>query len=258
MIRQKNIKSGRLLEVEFYPVYGDGRRMPERAAKTKRSSKEQELYNQKQAQKKLTRLINANFTDEDIFEHITYGPRFAPKTMEDARRDMVNYLRRIKTYRRNHGLPELRYIYVIEEQVYQTGPRKGEKNFHFHLFMSGMDRDVAEKMWKKGMRVNADRFRPDRFGPEAAAKYIAKDPKGRKRFSGSKNLKKPIVSEPIDGRITKKGVEKLAKERVDDKDYWERRYKSYEFIDCRAKYNEYNGHWYVSVVLFKKTRARRN
>lgn len=258
MIREKKIKSGRLLEVEFYPIFGDGRRMPERAAKTKRSSKEQEKYNQKQSQKKMVRIINANFTDADIFEHITYDPKFAPKTIEDARKDMVNYLRRVKAYRRKNRLPELRYIYVIEEQIYKSGEREGEKSFHFHLFMSGMDRDVAEEMWKKGMRVNADRFRPDRFGPEAAAKYMAKDPKGKKRFTGSKNLKKPIMMEPIDGKITKRGVEKLAKGRVDDKDYWERRYKGYGFVDCKARYNEYNGHWYVSVVLFKNKKVGRN
>ena len=64
-------------------------------------------------------------------------------------------------------------------------------------------------------------------------------------------MKKPIKAAPLDGRITARGVEKLARERTDDAAYWERRYKGYRFVRAYSRYNSYNGYWYVSVVMYK-------
>ena len=41
MQRERITKSGRLLDIDFYPVLADGRRLPTRAPKTKRSTAEQ-------------------------------------------------------------------------------------------------------------------------------------------------------------------------------------------------------------------------
>ena len=58
-----------------------------------------------------------------------------------------------------------------------------------------------------------------------------------------------------DGKITRRGVERMAKERVDDREYWEKRYKGYRFVKCYARYNNFNGYWYVSVVMYKTAGA---
>lgn len=252
MIREKQIKSGRLFETSFYPVYDSGRRMKEKKERKEISSEEQQAYNRKRAEKKFIRLVNCNFDNEDIFLHLTYDPVNAPLSEEGARKDVTNYLRRIKRYRKKQGLPDLKYIYVLEQKVYKTGRYAGLVNWHCHMFMNGggFTRDMAEDMWTKGM-TNADRYQPDTFGPETAAKYLCKDPQGKKRFVTSKNLKKPVESKPKDGKVGRRTVEKMAKLHCDDKEYWERRYKGYNFIKCDAHYNEYNGHWYVSVVMFK-------
>lgn len=251
MERERHIKSGPLLEVDFYPVTADGRRLPERAPKSKPSTKEQLKYNQNQAAKKLIRLVNANFALGDLFVHLTYQPEHVPKTEGDVRRDVQNYIRRIKRYRRKQGMSPMKYIYVIEKQICKSGKRKGEISWHVHMMMSEMDRNTAEDMWGKGVRVNADRFQPETFGPEAAARYISKDPQGSKRFVYSRNLDKPQTPPPRDGKITCRGVERMARERVDDAAYWERRYKGYRFLYCFPRLNPYNGHWYVSVVMYK-------
>lgn len=286
--REKQTRSGPLLEVDFYPIFQDGRRIPSRAPKTKPSSEEQKKYNRLQATKKLIRLVNANFDSSDYLLHPTYTPALSPGTEEQARRDLVNYLRRVKTKRAAEArrlkkqlteaeaaaekLPEnaflqenvqtlrakiqkvsspFKYIYVIEKQTYKTGKYAGKPNYHFHLFLSGgLDRKVLEAMWKGGIRTNCDSYQPDRFGPEAAARYMSKDPQGAKRFSYSKNLAKP-KEKTKDGRITGRGVEQIAKKRQDDREYWERRYKGYRFLRCYARYNDYNGYWYVSAVLYK-------
>ena len=96
MIREKHTKSGKLLEADFFPVFSDGRRVPSRAPKTNRSTAEQARYNRRQAVKKMVRIINTNFDSEDIIMHPTYEQAKAPQSIEEARRDLVNYLRRVK------------------------------------------------------------------------------------------------------------------------------------------------------------------
>lgn len=279
MIREKHTKSGKLFEADFYPIWNDGRRLPSRAPKTNKSTEEQARYNKRQAEKKLIRLVNTNFDTGDVFMSPTYEQSKAPQSEEEARRDIVNYLRRVKR-KRNSELKRItkllsenpedkklkeqkeqlekpfKYIYVIEKVTYKTGKYAGRDNWHFHLFLTGgVDRDTLEDMWPNGIRTNADRFQPEKFGPEAAAKYMSKAPQGSKRFCCSRNLDKPKTSKPKDGRISARGVQMLATQRIDDKEYWERRYKGYRFVKCYARYNEYNGNWYVSVVMYKASGA---
>lgn len=253
MIREKKIKSGKLLEIEFFPVYDNGSRIPERAPKEKPSKEKQKKINKKNAEKKLIRKVNANFDEGDLFVHLTYPSAKAPQSEDEVKKNLRNFLRRIKTYRSKNNLPELKYLYVIEKTEYKSGANKGTANWHIHMFMSKMDRNIVEDMWTHGT-ANADRYQPRSFGPKAAAKYIAKSPEGKKRFSGSRNLKKPVFPKPRDGKITRRGVEKIATQRVDDREYWERRYKGYEFLECVPIFNQFNLNWYVSVVMYKKER----
>lgn len=292
MQREKRTVSGPLLEVDFYPIFEDGRRIPERAPKTQASREAQKRYNDQQATKKCVRLVNANFGKDDYFLHLTYKPEAAPKNEQEARRDIANYLRRIKR-RREKALEDktrelasaknavrkapgntfllknvdelrreikrlkepIRYLYAIERQTYKTGARAGQDNWHFHAFVSGgLPADEMEKSWNG--RVNCARFQPEDFGPEAAARYISKYPQGKKRFAASRNLKKP-VEKVRDNGITRAGVEKMARTRRDDREYWERRYPGYRFIRCEARFNEYNGHWYVTCVMYAKEGKKR-
>lgn len=282
MQREKKTMSGPLLEIDVYPVFRNGYKIPSRAPKTKRSTPEQIKYNQNQATKKLVRLVNANFSGSDIFLHQTYDPTEAPQDEKQAYKDVTNYIRRVKTARATElkklngvikALPDspaikeyadelrrqkkqlekpLKYIYVIEESVYQKGLYAGSRNYHIHMFVTGgLSRNKMERIWGRGARTNADRFQPETFGPEAAAVYISKNPQGSKRFCVSKNLDKPKTPKPRDGHMSKRDVERIARERADDAEYWERRYKGYRFLRCFARYNAYNGYWYVSITMYK-------
>ncbi len=286
MIREKKIKSGPLLEIDFFPVFSDGRRLPTRSGKRQKSKTAQERYNHLVSCKKLIRFVNANFSSDDYYMHPTYDQIYAPRSYEEAKRDIVNTMRRFKTARAsekrrltkeleeltaiahpsktvqkiisalknsiNKLQEQLKYIYVIESVTYKSGVKKGQTNYHFHLFVTGgLDRDRMESIWNKGVRVNCNNYQPEKFGPEAAAKYMSKDPAGKKRYVCSRNLEKPVVSKPKDGKITRQGVSKLATERIDDREYWERRYPGYRFLRCYARYNEYNGNWYVSAIMYK-------
>lgn len=289
MEREKKTISGPLMEIDFYPVFSDGRRIPVREPKTKASTEAQKKYNQTQATKKFVRLVNANFDSTDYFMHPTYEPKYAPQSEQRARRDIVNYLRRVKTRRASEAkkliktleeirkaikaLPDntylqdeakrlkaqikklqapMKYIYVIEKKEYQRGPYAGRTNWHFHLFLTGgIDNKTLEEMWSKGIRTNCNNYQPDRFGPEAAAIYMSKDPQGAKRFAYSRNLSKPKEHIAKGRGLTRRSVERLALDHVDDASYWEKRYKGYKFIRCFARYNGYNAHWYVTAIMYK-------
>ena len=80
MIREKKTLSGRLLEVDYYPVIANGNRLPMHPPKHKRSTAEQERYNRNQAIKKLIRLVNANFDTGDVLMHPTYEQSKAPRS----------------------------------------------------------------------------------------------------------------------------------------------------------------------------------
>ncbi len=286
---EKHTKSGKLLEVDFYPVWADGRKMPTRSPKTKPSSKAKEKYNKNQALKNFVRMICANFDNTDYLLHITYIPALAPQTEEEARRDITNYYRRVKR-KRESKLKELekklksakgalsntpdniflqesifdlkkqikklkspfKFAYTIEEQIYKTGIHKGKSNWHFHIFATGGLPDTTlENMWGKGLRCNCDNYQPEKFGPETAAKYLMKDPRGVKKYAHSKNMDKPIEVYKKAGSVSRSQVERMARLRNDDAEYWERKYKGYRFIRCFPRFNEYNGNWYVSVIMYR-------
>lgn len=287
MQREKRTVSGRLLEADFFPVFRSGRAMPTRAPKEKQSSAAQAKYNRQQAIKKLIRLVNANFDDGDYLMHPTYAQAQAPKDWDEAQRNIRNYVRRVRDARKrklreveqniedaealcrvapNKYIEQtlsrlvrtaeklsapLKYAIAIEEVTYKTGEKKGQTNYHYHLFITGgLPRSTMENLWNKGERVNCDRFRPDTFGPEAAARYISKQCAGKKRIIYSRNLEEPKVKIK-DGGVTKRQVEKWCADRVDDAEFWEKRYKGYKFVRAFPRWNEYNANWYLSVVMYK-------
>ena len=289
MIREKRTLSGPLLEIDLYPVFASGRRVPTRAPKFQPSTEAQKKYNQTQATKKMVRLANTNFDKTDYFMHPTYEPEYAPESEDRARKDINNYLRRVKARREKEAakvktdmiearkalrvLPEskyfrkhlkelrkkynklsapLKYIYVIESAVYQKGKYAGLKSWHFHLFVTGgLESSVMEELWNRGMRTNCNNYQPDKFGPEAAASYMAKDPQGKKRFVYSRNLNKPKQPKAKDKAISKRQMERIATERIDDKAYWEKKYSGYKFIRCFSRFNKYNSRWYVTAIMYK-------
>ena len=124
-----------------------------------------------------------------------------------ARKDIQNYIRRVKAYRKKNGMDELKYIYVIE---FENGEGRKKTRVHHHVIMSGMDRDAAERLWTNGW-ANTRRLQPDEYGLEALARYIVKDPKGKKRWSASRNLKEPKVT-TADTKFTRRMAERLAKD----------------------------------------------
>ena len=201
--RAKTIKSGNIVECEIYPIWNTrGQAAKAKKATTRQAQKN---LNEKNAKKNLIRKINTNFTESDLCITLTYKGQVPDEAQ--ARKDIQNYIRRVKAYRKKNGMDDLKYIYVIE---FENGEGWKKTRVHHHVIMSGMDRDAAERLWTNGW-ANTRRLQPDEYGLEALARYIAKDPKGKKRWSASRNLKEPKVT-TADTKFTKRMAERLAED----------------------------------------------
>jgi hypothetical protein len=242
--RVKTIKSGKMLESEIYPLWKSKGEVS-KAKKIMETRKAQKNLNDKNAKKNIIRKINTNFTEEDLAIDLTYKGK--PPDEEQARKDIQNYIRRVREYRRKNKLPELKYIYVIEFDV----EGKGKKRIHNHMLMNSMDRDVAEKLWNKGY-ANCRRLQPDEFGLEGIARYITKDPKGAKRWCASRNLEEPKIT-IADHKITKRQAEKIAKNEIDAAAIFEKIYKGYKFNDIKISYSDFVSGTY----LYARMRANK-
>lgn len=244
--RVKVIRSGSVLECEIYPIWNN--RSEERAARKRirETRAAQKALNERNARKNLIRKINANFTEMDLAITLTYRGK-APEERQ-ARRDMQNYMRRVKDYRQRNGLPPLKYIYVVEFSAGTGGTRK--RRVHHHVIMSGMDRDIAERLWGKGF-ANTRRLQPDEeYEFEALGRYIVKEPMGSKRWCASRNLRQPTVT-TSDRKLSKRQAERIADDADEAPDIFEKTFTGYNFVQCDVKHSEYVAGAYMYVRMHR-------
>ena len=121
---------------------------------------------------------------------------------------------------------------------------------HHHIVISGdVGRDNAEKLWKKG-RANADRLQADEFGYEALARYISKDPQGKKRWTQSRNLKQPTIR-VSDYKYSNRKVNQLATNQG-DKTEFEKLYPGYIYTSYEVQINEVTAGTYIYLKMRKE------
>lgn len=241
--RTKTTRAGKRLEVDIYPVFGYQDRMRARAAKQQITPETMRRVNLSNAKRRIVQLADANFTEEDIHLTLTYEN---PPIYSRCQRDVVNFLAAVKRRRARKGLPELKYIYVIEDD--EDGIKK---RIHVHILMSGgMSREELEKLWAKGY-ANADRLQPDERGLEAVARYLVKSQRNRRKWSCSKNLKKPDVR-VSDCKLSNAKVKKIARNLPNEaKDIMRKAYPGYEFVECKVKFSDQVDGCYIRALMRK-------
>lgn len=247
----KTYVCGKYQEVEIFPIYK--RSTAVRLEKKNSSRVAQEKLNKKRSQKQLVRMINTNFVEGDLFIDLTFDDDNMPQTVEDAKKEVVNYINRIKRFRKKNGLEEVKYIYIVE---FTSTDKKGNTvpaRAHCHMVMNKMDRDEAEKLWGKG-RANTDRLQPDENGCVGKGMYMAKfiQIKGKRKWVPSKNLKKPIVHESVT-KLSRRRAEKLALDPNSWKEIFEKLYKNkYKFNDCTRYISDFTGGCYLYARMVRR------
>lgn len=285
-IRTRTIKAGDTIEVECYPLTRVGPAARQEARARRRQSAKQAMLNRLLAAKRIRRLIEHNFTRQDWVLTLTwdYGPidrnhmSYAqalekwdalklPVDEEDARRELNNYLRRLKNrIRRKGGNPaELKDLYVLEStHENREGPRPLYAHYHFHIVLHapGLSRDELQELWPWG-DIRGDRLSFRDEGPARLAQYLTKSHKvetvdadgvRRRRWGRSKNLIEPPQT-VSDRRISRRRAAKIAADvQYDGRAIFERVYPGYRCVeDPEVKYSDFVSGAYIYARLRKIT-----
>ena len=248
--RMKTITSGKYRECEIYPIFSS-KQVAQRGKRKKETRKVQRLLNRKNARKKLIRLLNANFTDDDIWATFTYDKDHLPANKEAAHRFFRNYIRRLAYWMEKHGKGELKYVFVTEDI------ENGEKvRINHHLVTNFPDRDIAEKMWKGGARTQTRRLQADDAGYEGLARYITKarefGVKNERMWSASHNLVRPKET-VSDTAVTRRRMSRFCLNYSDAEDFL--RMKNGEYLltgEIEIKFSEF----VPGAYLYAKMRLR--
>lgn len=192
--RIKTIRAGDTIEIEGYAIWCTAKQAGEARKQSEKHREAVKAVNLRNQQKKMRRMVNANFGAGDLFITLTYDPERQPADSTAAQRDIRNYLRRLARRRARLGLPELKYIYTTECTTGILGTR-----YHHHLITNGgISRDEAEAIWKKG-NANSRICRTDNTGLTGLAHYMTKrketQEKARRHgFACSRNLRQPRIT----------------------------------------------------------------
>lgn len=121
--------------------------------------------NERKAEKKLRWLLNTNFGPGDLHCVLTYGVDEEAPGVEEARKELANFLRRMKREYKKQG-KEMKAVYVTEYKA---------KRIHHHVILNDIDTKIIQKQWKKG-RTHDTRL-DDGKDYERLAAYLIKETK---------------------------------------------------------------------------------
>lgn len=241
----KRIDAGDQVELEVYPEFTRKEDVPEEGRRANYNAQAQRNLKDKNARKNCERLINANFTSQDIWITLTYTDKNLPDSMETALENMQRYIKRINYRRKKQGMEPSRYVYVTE----WSQDEKNRIRCHHHVVMDGdLTMDEVEKAWKLGRRNETRRLDYDENGLSGLAHYITKDPQGKKRWCASKNLKKPIEHKNH-RQFSPRKVEKMARSYDDAVNMIQAAAPGCWFKSLETRYNEFNGKFYFYAKL---------
>lgn len=248
--RTRTTKAGARLEAEIYPVFGREKNGILRAARKSMTPERVRRQNWKRAEHRLELLVEENFrADRDIHISLTYEG--AEPDIRRCRKDIRNFLERVKRAREKKGLPELKYIYAIGLDA--------NTRIHAHMIMSGgLGRKELEKIWGKGFANSYD-LQDYGNGLTGMAKYLYRQTEGRRKktggelfirsWAGSQNLRKP-KTRTSDSKVSKKRVRILAQDfETEAKEIMEKIYPGYVLKSCDVFYSDFVDGVYIRAVM---------
>lgn len=199
---EKRIQSGKLLEIEKYFATRNGRPIP-RSSNRAATPEDMRRVNQRNAEKRLMRLINTNFSraEGDVFVTFTHA---AGMDEAQAMREERNLMARLGRLRQHKGLGRLKYICVTEKQG----------RWHHHVLMNGgLTLEELNAVWGGRGRICTSLL-DETYTYEDLAKYLTKQHKprkggtdgenarrerrkGQRRWHASRNLKEPVETKRV-------------------------------------------------------------
>lgn len=245
--KEKIVEAGDMVFGVVYPEY---RKAGKRRGPFRETSEVQAKNNERRSLEYHRWIVHLNFTRKDYLLTLTFDEDNLPGTKEEFDREIRNFVCRLKRFYKNSGV-ELRY-YTI--RVSGEGVRP-----HFHMYVpGGVDRNLLEEVWGRGY-CNVKRLQFNECGISDMAVYTGMQKsgegkprrrKGEKRYSGSRNLKKPVERTNLT-RYSKAAVEAIA-DAGSPHELFAKRYKGYWLAEFPVLFqNPVNHGWWMSFVLYK-------
>lgn len=241
---------GDYLEADIFPIFSAAPiRGKRRRSRCRPTSEVQERYNAKRAERRLVRLVHANFGVSDYTVGLDYRDECLPEDDGQIKRDAQNFLARLRRLYRSAGI-ELKYICVSAH-----GKRGGRA--HHHLIISGgISAEEIRAKWTKG-RVHCEVLQFDRDGCADLSEYIVRQAEvWAKRWCASRNLVEP-EEVTDDAKVTNREARELADASTSPARLWDligELWPEYELASIQSQYlNEINGGAYSTVRLIRRT-----
>lgn len=232
------------IEIDMFPFY-ELKYKPQRSGKKNVTSPKQKKLNNKNSRRYFRLLAKSNFGQNDYHLTLSYTEDNLPLSVPEAEKEVQKFIRRLKrVYKKADKL--LKYIYITEE-----GAKKAR--LHHHLLVNaeaGVDRNAIEKAWGKGY-ANSVRIQLEHGGIDGLVTYLSKDPKGRKRYTSSRNLVKPLES-VSDTKTSRKQFQQLTLWPEDCEDmqkHFEQKHPDYRIISVEKYYNAVTCEWYIRAKM---------
>lgn len=193
-----------------------------RAPRTAGSSSKKKIdANEREAERRLARIINCNFKPGDLWLTLKYSDKRLPASLEDAEQEISKFLRKVRAAYKKETGEKLRYILCTSETSSKTG---NKTRLHHHLVMDRLAYEIICRYWPQ--EEISYSLLDGRGDHSALAKYIVKNfngESGKKRWSCSRGLEKPIYTEPvpvddIDGIEAPKGADIKERRLYEDED----------------------------------------
>lgn len=192
MKRRKTIRAGRLVWDITYTVPRPNASKQERKRIREVTEEQIQRTNANTAQRKLEMLMATNFDDIDLVLTVTYRDVDLPDSADVTRKHLGKVFAQMRAYRKARGLPDLKYIYVLEG-------RHGDHRPHAHIIINaaGGDLELMRSLWVWGDDIQLNYIRER--GYDGWAGYLTKERReaslnGKKQFVGSRNLARPVTT----------------------------------------------------------------
>lgn len=192
MKRRKTIRAGRLVWDITYTVPRPNASNQERKRIREVTEEQVARTNANTAQRKLEMLMATNFDDTDLVLTVTYRDADLPDSADVTRKHLGKVFSQMRAYRKARGLPDLKYIYVLEG-------RHGDHRPHAHIIINaaGGDLELMRSLWIWGDDIQLNYIRER--GYDGWAGYLTKERReaslnGKKQFVGSRNLARPVTT----------------------------------------------------------------
>ena len=279
--RTKTVKAGEYLYISCYPLIAfnadreQRKRLVEWSVDREKSAKlrtKYAKYNNKRRCMEFEQLVHANFERGDLHICCTYARQdyeqystVIHRTREDAKKDIRNYLRRVRRLLKKHGcsLEDFRWICCTATKAsLKESAQPRPDTHHHHLLVHGVPdslrRDI-EDLWQLGY-CNADRMRDSESGLAGVAGYIARqensangENNGRRSYSTSKNIIRPSIS-TADNRISRRRVAQIAADvQVNGCEIFEKLFGEYRMVEnARVDISDITAGAYIYAKLRRK------